>query len=127
MRRTEALRSICERVPGRLRILQGRLLLDGYAEQMGAEEVKCPACDGTGRLEAHGPERCPICRGFEEVPRSLAEWFDEELSQALREAPNGTSRRSPAPALQGRVRYGRCAEVVWRISADDIPAGLLSA
>jgi hypothetical protein len=50
---------------------------------MGIKEVRCPACEGTGLLSDGPIERCPICRGFLNVPSALADWFEVQMRRAV--------------------------------------------
>ena len=83
MNRKRFIRSLGRRVPRLLRGLRARLLLEREADHMGTEEVRCPACDGTGLLNDEPMERCPICRGFLNVPGALADWFEVQMRRAL--------------------------------------------
>ena len=89
--------------------------------------MECPACRGEGRLSTRTLDRCPVCRGFEQVPRSLSDWFEQEL--AAEEAPDNEASeasRHDRAASEG-VRYGRCAEVALKVSLGEAsefsPAG----
>ena len=101
---------IAKRVPGWLRDLRARLLLEAWAEFMGVPETECPACDGLGRLDGWPLQRCPICMGFGEVPCSLAEWFEHQVMGEELEQPRCrvTKRRlRPSPALARGAASGR--------------------
>jgi hypothetical protein len=81
--------TVCElahRIPGRLRDLRGRMMLEGVCESLGVDEVTCPACDGTGWLSRAFLSPCPVCCGFREVPDGLADWFRAQRA-AVRSAP----------------------------------------
>ncbi len=82
MSRAEDVRSIAARVPADLADLRGRLMLEPLCESLGVEEVSCPACGGSGWLDRRALEHCPLCGGFREVPRVLAEWFRDQLRRA---------------------------------------------
>jgi hypothetical protein len=119
MTREGIIRRIGARMPRRLRGLRGRLLLEAYEQNLGVEEVTCPACGGACMIGGEEGEPCPICRGFGDVPAAVAQWFDDEM---LREATSDT-RRSPAASQPaddpGGMRYGLAAEVKYRISGAD--------
>lgn len=102
----EEIRRIARRIPRELRSLRGKLLLEHYASRLGVEEVTCPACGGEGRLGRKRRETCPVCRGFEEVPASLARWFEARLGRGF---------HAPAGPVWGRPRPGRLAEVSFRV------------
>lgn len=118
MNRIRAIQRVGRLAPPRLKAFRARLLLDRYAEQMGMEEVVCPACEGSGRLDGCVADRCPICRGFAEVPESLALWFSEAMA-AVRAVPCrcwASALRSLTPPAC--VRYGRCGETLARLSPE---------
>ena len=122
--RHRCVRKIAARVPAGLRALRGRALLDEYVGHMGLEEVECPACGGTGFIAERSMEYCPICLGFEEVPGSLAAWFEEELG---READVGAGRFcSRSPAEPAGTRYGRCAEHIMHVCLEGLTTGFHS-
>jgi hypothetical protein len=104
----ELTRNIAARVPAELRDIRGRLMLQALCEQMGVQEVGCPACDGSGWLDRPALEHCPLCCGFQEVPERLAAWFRAQRLKALGGAE--TTLPDPAPA----ERLGRLAEVHYR-------------
>ena len=87
-----AIRSIASRMPQDLRLLRAKAMLEPVCETLGVEDVRCPACNGAGWLDADRLEDCPVCGGFCEVPDRLADWFksqrnclgDDERSGALR-------------------------------------------
>jgi len=56
------------------------LLFDEYHAAAGVEETKCPACGGQGHVTPDPLKRCPICKGWGEVPRSLAVWFKAQTA-----------------------------------------------
>lgn len=116
--RGEAVRRIGAAVPGPLRGLRARMLLDCYVDRMGIEEVVCPGCEGDGWCPDKRERPCPICLGFREVPVSLADWFQEELTRLQ----YGLERdRMPEPP--DGVRYGRNAEAAHRMSPASAVAG----
>ena len=100
-----AIQRISRHIPTWLRALRGRMVLDPYVERMGLEEVECPACGGSGWLDAASLERCPACCGFERVPQSLAQWVAEELRSPRRNTPRGTGRREGAVPPRGENRH----------------------
>jgi tRNA(Ile2) C34 agmatinyltransferase TiaS len=106
---------IAGRIPQELRELRGKLMIEALCETLGVEEVDCPACGGSGRLDGRRHVRCPVCCGFREVPDQLADWFRAELAGACadREAPPGAGRRRAAPPAG--ERYGRLAERPRRV------------
>ena len=75
MDETDDVRRIAGRIPRRLRALRARLMLEPFSLVLGVEEVKCPACAGSGWLESGLLETCPVCRGFGEVPQELSSWY----------------------------------------------------
>lgn len=83
MNRKRVIRSLGRHVPRWLRGLRARLLLERQADHMGIKEVRCPACEGTGLLSDGPIERCPICRGFLNVPSALADWFEVQMRRAV--------------------------------------------
>jgi hypothetical protein len=83
MNAEEATRTIAREVPRELKRLRGRLMLDELADSLGTAETVCPACRGTGWLNAGRMEDCPICLGFRDVPAGLADWFSDRLGAAL--------------------------------------------
>ena len=119
------IRSIARRVPRWLRHLRAQALLEGRAAFLGIREVECPACRGGGWLDLAHWEPCPLCRGFRELPRSLAVWFDRQIT--------GDATRAHLRAMAlSRGRYGRMADHPHRIadldgeSYDDLPRDLAS-
>lgn len=120
MNRRRAILELRSRVPRLLRALRARMLLEECAERLGVQEVECPACRGCGWLDERRLELCPICCGFRQVPRGLAEWFECELvmpRHRLRMQSLPRCAREPEP--EG-ARYGRCAEVVHSVSGSDV-------
>ena len=116
----DTIRRIGRRIPGSLRELRAKLLLDSYAARLGVVEVACPACKGSGWLEGPAAEVCPICRGFEEVPESLAAWFAEEMAAEVRPEGRGDAGRLTAPTEPGDgVRFGRSAELAFAVCLDE--------
>ena len=115
-------RTIARRLPGDMRALRSRMMLESVCETIGVEEVRCPACGGTGWLDRRRLEDCPLCCGFQEVPRSLADWFRNQMAsrpaaQADAVAPAalpGGPREpdEPAPWVE---RIGRIAERPCRV------------
>jgi len=68
-------RRMAERLPAEMRDQRGRMLLETECATLGLEDRPCPACAGTGWLDRAAVERCPVCRGFCEVPEGLARWW----------------------------------------------------
>jgi hypothetical protein len=83
MTREEATRLLAQAVPARMKRLRGRLMLDELTDALGTADAVCPACSGTGWLDAGLMEDCPVCLGFREVPASLADWFRDRLKAML--------------------------------------------
>ncbi|MCD6415671.1 MAG: hypothetical protein J7M08_03110 [Planctomycetes bacterium] len=75
---------IARRMPRGLKSLRGKLMLEAFCEKLGVEEVSCPACGGTGWLDRRTLRYCPICCGFQEAPRRLADWFRTRLARERR-------------------------------------------
>ncbi len=73
-------RRLAARVPRDLLRLRGQLMLELVYESLGVEEVRCPACGGSGWLDRRALEYCPICCGFQEVPDRLADWFRDRAA-----------------------------------------------
>ena len=127
------IRSIAHRVPRWLRHLRAQALLESRAVFMGIEEVECPACRGGGWLDLVHWERCPLCMGFRELPRSLAVWFHRQVTgestRARLQAMAFGRGRAGAPC---RGRHGRIADHPHRMadldagSYDDFPRDLAS-
>lgn len=95
MNAEEATRLIAREVPRELKRLRGRLMLDELRETLGAAEIGCPACEGTGWLDFGRLEDCPICFGFREVPTALADWFRDQLRAMLAERRPTAVRARP--------------------------------
>lgn len=118
MKRRELVAAMANRVPRELRSLRGEAMLSPRCRVMGLEEVKCPACRGTGWLDRKTLRRCPLCCGFREVPDALAGWFQEQM----RVVTNGLSR-APAGVLNPpgsggpHTRPGRTVLVAHRVKA----------
>lgn len=120
MNRRKTILELRARVPRCLRALRARMLLEQWAECLGVQEVECPACSGCGWLDERRLEHCPICCGFREVPRGLAEWFEVEMimpRHRLRMRLLPACAREPEP--EG-VRYGRSAEFAYSVSGSDL-------
>lgn len=116
MNHSVAILKLVTRVPRWLRALRARMLLDECAERLGVREVECPACGGGGWLNEKRLERCPICCGFRQVPRSLAEWVERELLKLeMARLMQSLPRCAREPEPEG-MRYGRCGEVLHRVS-----------
>lgn len=122
MKHRDVVLDLAARVPAWLRALRARLLLEQYAESLGVQEVECPACGGNGWFDRRRLTSCPICRGFREVPVSLAEWYEGELLRSDRRR-RGASLRCGAPVAEADgPRYGLCAAVTHRVSEADLEA-----
>ncbi len=80
-------RRLAARMPPDLRKLRGRMMLEPIYESLGVEEVRCPACGGSGWLDRAALEYCPVCCGFQQVPDRLAEWFRARAAGFRAEAP----------------------------------------
>lgn len=119
MKKSDAVRSIADRIPGYLRDLRGKATLSPMCRVIGVEEVECPACKGSGWLDREVFRHCPVCRGFREVPEALAGWVQEQL----RALENGRSK-PPRGVLNARGsgrsagRLGRAVRVPHRVDAD---------
>ena len=112
----QQVRDIAAALPLRLKQMRGKLMLEALCETLGVEEVTCPACAGTGWLDMGALESCPICCGFLEVPDRLAEWFKAQLRRREEEPAAGTPRhRAEVVTGSVRERYGRLAEVLYRV------------
>jgi hypothetical protein len=121
----DTIRRIGRRIPGPLRELRAKLLLDFYAARLGVVEVACPACKGSGRPQWPSAEVCPICRGFEEVPQSLAAWFAEEMATEVRPEGRGDAGRLTATSSPADgVRFGRSAELAFAVCMDEVRGGM---
>ena len=120
-------RRIGRRIPGQLRDLRGRMLLSGFAAHAGEGEVPCRACGGRGSLSPTRWRRCPICMGFQEVPRKLDFWFQREalsLQEPDRPAPPaGAVVPNPGPPAP---RIGLAGELAHRVSHWDLAGMTLS-
>lgn len=105
----QAIRDVAARIPSELKELRGKLMLEPVAERLGVEEVRCPACAGSGWLDRKNLEACPLCNGFVEVPDRLADWFKVQMCRA-----GGDRAASP---MRARERRGRLGEVLYRVHA----------
>ena len=124
MRRAGLVRRLARRLPRALKDLRGRLMLSQVCETLGAEEAACPACDGSGWLDRQALQTCPLCCGFKEVPRPVAEWFVARWSSEVpeagrscgavdverRERPRGPLPEADGPSRRRGERLGRIAE-----------------
>ncbi len=96
-------------LPKDLRILRLKAMLEPLADSLGVEEVECPACEGSGWLDIGAVEHCPLCCGFQELPRSAADWFRCRLAR-LREGQCGEPPDGGGPANPAEERLGRMAD-----------------
>ncbi len=114
-----AVRALAACIPAPLRSIRRRLMLETECWSLGAEERVCPACEGSGWLDADAWEHCPICCGFRDVPLALALWFKTALAQAQGVArpalgAHGFVPNDGAPAIP-RERLGRLAGSAYRV------------
>ena len=108
------------RVPWRLRQLRARMLLRAFAAHMGVGEVRCTACSARGTLAGGSWERCPVCMGFQEVPRKLDTWFKQQMLRMQREADQGLPAESLSGGRLPPVRFGVAGELAYRVSESDL-------
>lgn len=113
----QAIRDIGARIPSELKQLRGKLMLEPVAERLGVEEVRCPACAGSGWLDRKNLEECPLCNGFVEVPDRLADWFKVQMCRAGGRRAPGAARGRAASPMRARERHGRLGEVLYRVHA----------
>jgi len=127
MKKQEEIRKLGNRIPRWLRGLRAKMLLSQYTGHLGTEEETCPACAGQGMLGATPLRRCPVCRGFGEVPPPLARWFEDELARLRlagerRERAAQDRRRRPslsAPARLGEQVYRVCLPETSQVICTD--------
>jgi len=105
-------RALSRELPRELKELRAKLMFEPLRESLGVEEVACPACRATGWLHEGRFERCPICCGFREVPRSLADWFRDRLRIGLRRRPSA----EPPAASAAAERHAEVDKVAYRVS-----------
>jgi len=119
MRREAVTRVVAAHMPPYLRSLRARAALSPLCRAMGIEEVECPACGGSGWLNRRALRHCPLCCGFREVPDVVALWFEVQVRRCL----NRTRSLSPSGMAsylfrQTPFRYGRTAEVLYKVSVE---------
>jgi len=119
MRREGMIRVVAAHMPPYLRSLRAKAALSPLCRAMGIEEVECPACGGSGWLNRRALRHCPLCCGFREVPDVVALWFEVQMRRRL----DGTrslwlTGTAPYPFRQTPFRYGRTAEVVYKVSVE---------
>ena len=78
------IRTIAAKMPRYLRQMSARAVFRAFAQHGHWHEVECPACAGKGSFDDNVLKRCPICRGWERVVESLANWFEERRLRAER-------------------------------------------
>lgn len=107
-------------------------MLAPFSQSLGVEEVSCPACRATGWLDRRLLEDCPICCGFQDVPRPVSLWFRtkeahrESLFRLGPEAKRRLHREAGARVtlpggsrrLQCAPRHGRTAEVAFKVPVE---------
>lgn len=74
-----AVRRAARDIPCHLLELRGLMMMDGPVRRLGVSEAACPACGATGYLDRETLEVCPICCGFREVPKGLADWLRAQV------------------------------------------------
>ena len=106
-------RSICACIPAELRWMRAKALFT-----VDISEDPCPACNGAGMFPTDSITLCPLCQGFMEVPRRLADWYLAEVDRArsdesARSLPSAARRHS---RISHGPRYGVRAERTQRFS-----------